>query len=135
MKDIVTTQLYLSGFSSSCRVVWFPQTQFFIVWNLHIPVKKPMDKTLVKEIQEGRQKEKGDKQLKRTINLKTTIDWITQIATKKCVRTQFVTIYISTSIREVHDRFHQNFQIGLQINLHRYRGMSFKCTTWFSTKG
>jgi len=33
-----------------------------------------MDKTLVKEIQEGRQKERGEKQLKRTINLKTTVD-------------------------------------------------------------
>jgi hypothetical protein len=37
-------------------------------------MKKTMDKTLIKEIQEGRQKERGDKQLKRTINLKTTID-------------------------------------------------------------
>lgn len=65
-----------------------------------------MDKTLVKEIQEGRQKERGEKQLKRTINLKTTIDWIIQIAIEECVRTQFVTIYISTPIREMCDIFH-----------------------------
>ncbi len=65
-----------------------------------------MDKTLIKEIQEGRQKERGDKQLKRTINLKTTIDWIIQITTENCIKTQFVTTYISTSIKEVCVRFH-----------------------------
>jgi hypothetical protein len=44
--------------------------------------------------------------LKRTINLKTTIDWIIQITTENCIKTQFVTTYISTSIKEVCVRFH-----------------------------
>jgi hypothetical protein len=47
-----------------------------------------------------------------------------------CVKTQFVTTYFAIVVREVDDKFHQNFQIGLQINPHTYIGMNIICATW-----
>jgi hypothetical protein len=48
---------------------------------------------------------------------KTTIRII-----EKHTRIQFSAPWTSTIIKEVGDRFHHNFRVGLQTDLHRYMG-------------
>jgi hypothetical protein len=54
---------------------------------------------------------------------KTTIRII-----EKHTRIEFNAPWTSTIIKEIGDRFHHNFQVG--IDLHRYMGANFGCTTW-----
>jgi len=49
---------------------------------------------------------------------------------EKHARTQFTTTWIPIAINKVDDKFHQNFQVGLQVNPHRYMGGNLGCTTW-----
>jgi hypothetical protein len=56
---------------------------------------------------------------------KTTIRII-----EKHTKTQFNAPWTSTIIKEVGDRFHHNFQVGLQTYLNRYMGANLGCTTW-----
>lgn len=80
-----------------------------------------MDKIVVEEIKEGRQKEREDKWLKKKVDLKIATDWIVQKAIEKCVKTQFVVAWIPTIVKEVGDIFPKKIQIGLQVDLCKYK--------------
>jgi hypothetical protein len=56
---------------------------------------------------------------------KTTIKII-----EKHIRPQFSAPWTLTIIKEISDKFHHNFQVGLQINSHRYIGANLGCATW-----
>jgi hypothetical protein len=49
---------------------------------------------------------------------------------EKHARAQFTTTWTPIAINKVGDKFHQNFQVGLQVNPHRYMGVNLGCTTW-----
>jgi len=72
-----------------------------------------MDKAIVKEIKEGRWKEKEDQKLTKVIDVRIAKNWIAQKVVEKCMKTQFVATWILAIIREVGDKFHQNFQVDL----------------------
>ncbi len=59
-----------------CDICWIP--------------KYPKEKTITKEIKEGRQKEKEDKWLKIIANLGTTSNQTTQKVVEKHIKAQFV---------------------------------------------
>jgi len=69
-----------------------------------------MDKAIVNEIREGRWKEKEDQKLTKVIDLKIATNWIVQKVVEKCMKTQFATTWTLAIIREVGDKFHQNFK-------------------------
>jgi Leu/Phe-tRNA-protein transferase len=72
-----------------------------------------MDKEIVKEIKEGRWKEKEDQKLTKITYLRIATNWIAQKVIEKCMKTQFATTWTLAIVREVHDKFHQNFQVDL----------------------
>jgi hypothetical protein len=72
-----------------------------------------MDKAIVKEIKDGRWKENDDQKLTKVIDLRIATNWIAQKVVEKCMKTQFVTTWTLAIVREVGDKFHQNFQIDL----------------------
>jgi len=69
-----------------------------------------MDKAIVNEIREGRWKEKEDQKLTKVIDLKIATNWIVKKVVEKCMKTQFATTWTLAIIREVGDKFHQNFK-------------------------
>jgi hypothetical protein len=71
-----------------------------------------MDKAIVKEMKSRRWKKKEDKWL-RVVNLGTTTNWGIQRAIEKCAIVEFTTTWTPTMVKEVGDKFHQNFQASL----------------------
>ncbi len=49
---------------------------------------------------------------------------------EKHARTQFIATWTPTTIKEVGDRFHQNFQASLWIDPHKYIDANLGCTIW-----
>jgi hypothetical protein len=86
-----------------------------------------MDKVVVKEIKEG--KRKRNKWTQKISKLGIIANKTTIRIVEKHVRTQFITAWTPT-IKEVGDRFHQNFQASLWVNPHRYMGANLGCTIW-----
>jgi len=72
-----------------------------------------MDKAIVKEIKGGRWKEKEDQKLTKVINFKIATNRIAEKVVEKCMRTQLATTWTLAIVREVGDKFHQNFQVDL----------------------
>jgi hypothetical protein len=68
-----------------------------------------MHKALVKEITEGRWREKEDQKLTKVIDVRIATNWIAQKVVEKCMKTQFATTWTLAIVR-VGDKFHQNFQ-------------------------
>jgi hypothetical protein len=60
---------------------------------------------------------------------KTTIRII-----EKHTRTQFSAPWTSTIIKEVGDKFHHNFQVGLQTYLNRYMGANLGAQHGFNKR-
>jgi hypothetical protein len=54
-----------------------------------------------------------DKWLKGAVNFETTTNWGIQRAIEKCAIIKFITTWTPTMVKEVGDRFHQNFQASL----------------------
>ncbi len=70
---------------------------------LDILRRKIMEKVVVEEIKEGKRKEKEKNQVKRTTKLGFVINQTTQKCVEKHARTKFITI----TVVEVGDCFHQ----------------------------
>ncbi len=60
----------------------------------------------------------------------TVTDITIIIIIEKRTRTQFIITWTPTTIKEVGDRFHQNFQASLQVDPRRYMGANLGCTIW-----
>jgi hypothetical protein len=87
-----------------------------------------MGKTIAKEIKEGRQKVREDKQAKKVINLGIVANYVAQRAIKKHIRVVFIVSWPSTIIKVMGDKFHQNFHRSLQIDPNEYLGMNIGST-------
>jgi hypothetical protein len=64
------------------------------------------------------------------MDLEIVVDKTTIKIIEKHTRTQYSGPWSLTIIKEVGDRFHHNFQVSLQTDLHRYMGANLGCTTW-----
>jgi hypothetical protein len=91
-----------------------------------------MDKAVVEEIKKRRWKEREDKLFKKGVD--TSIDWIVQKIVEKCDKTWFVITWISIVVRDKGDKFHYDFQVGLWVDLCRYKGVNFDYTTCFNKR-
>ncbi len=63
--------------------------------------------------------------------MKITTNQLTQRVVQNWVKAQFVVAWILASIKEVRDKFHLIFQVGLQANPCRCKGVNLGCITWF----
>jgi hypothetical protein len=84
----------------------------------------------IEEIIKGKRKEKEDKWAKRVAKLGTVANITIIIIVEKRARTQFPATWTPTTIKEVGDRFHQNFQASLQADPRKYMGVNLGCTSW-----
>ncbi len=89
-----------------------------------------MEKAVTKEINEGKQKKKEEKQVKWTVESGPTVDQTVQKCEKKCVRTKFIVVWTLVVVIEVDDCFHQEFQASLCVDPHKYKGVNMGYTTW-----
>jgi hypothetical protein len=55
----------------------------------------------------------GRSTIEKNNDLRIVVDQTTQRITEKCIKTLIVATWILILIREVGDRFHKSFQIGL----------------------
>jgi len=92
---------------------------------LNIQRKNILDKVM----REGKKK-----QVKIVTNLGIVGHRVVIRIVKKCIVTQFTIAWTSITIKEVSHRFHQNFQIGLQIDSHKYMGVNLGCITLVQQK-
>jgi hypothetical protein len=67
----------------------------------------------------------------KTTNLGIATNWTTQKVVNKLVRTQFITIWTPTFIKEGGENFRKNFQASLWTKPHKYKVVNLKCITWF----
>jgi hypothetical protein len=58
-------------------------------------------------------------------------NWIVQKVTKKHTTTQFVATWTLTILKEVGNKFPQNFLVCLWVDLCKYRAMNLGHTRWF----
>ncbi len=49
---------------------------------------------------------------------------------KKNAKVEFIVASTPTTVDEVGDHFHQEFQASLRANPHKYRGVNLGYTTW-----
>jgi hypothetical protein len=89
-----------------------------------------MEKEIAKEINEGKQKEKEEKQVKWTVELGLTTNQTAQKCVEKHVRTKFIAAWTLVVVTKVGDYFHQEFQESLCVDPHKYKGVNMGCTTW-----
>ncbi len=59
-----------------------------------------------------------------------TIERKTQKIVEKCARARFTTTWTLTTIVEMGDRFHHDFQIGFRVDSCKNMGLNLGCTTW-----
>ncbi len=88
-----------------------------------------MEKIVVEEIKTNKRKEKENRQAKQTIELGSTTKWVAQKNDEKHARTQFIAAWTPTTIVEVGECFHHDFQVGLWAS-NKYMGVNLGCTTW-----
>jgi hypothetical protein len=77
-----------------------------------------MDKEAVEQIRKNKMKERKEKQARKAL----IVLIIVEIA-------NFITAWSSSTMKEVGDRFHYNFKVGLQIHPCGYRGVNLGSTT------
>ncbi len=51
--------------------------------------------------------------MKRIVHLRIVVDQTTQRIVEKCIKTLIVATWILIIVRDVGDRFHKSFQVGL----------------------
>jgi hypothetical protein len=72
-----------------------------------------MDKVVIEEIKKGKRKKWEDNWAKRKKKLGIIIDVTVIKITKMFVKAKLTITWTLIVVKEVGDRFHQNFQIGL----------------------
>jgi hypothetical protein len=85
-------------------------------------------------LKKGRQKKMKNKWAKRTMNLEIVANQVVQKIVENHTRTQFNTTWSPTIIKDVSNQCHHNFWVGLQVVLHKYRGVNLECTTIIQQK-
>ncbi len=68
--------------------------------------------------------------IEKNINMGIATNQATQRIVEKHPRTQFVTTWFPC-YKGVGDQFFQSFQVGLEIDPCKYKGMNLGCTTQF----
>ncbi len=89
-----------------------------------------MEKAIVAKIKTCKKKEKEDLWAKQAIELGFPTKHAPWKTTKKHARAQFTTYWTPTTVAEIGDHIHHDFQAGLQTYMHKYVGVNLGYTTW-----
>ncbi len=89
-----------------------------------------MEKEIIEEIREGKQKEKENKWAKQLIELGSIANGTTWKTIEKCIRAQFITIWSPLVVVKMGHHFHHNFQVGVRTDPHMYMGVNLGYIAW-----
>jgi hypothetical protein len=88
-----------------------------------------LDKEVIEEIKQQKWKGREDKRAQQVANSFTITKRIAQIFVNKWYKTYFIITWSIIAIKEVGDRFHNNFVESLKAHLLFYKGINIRVVT------
>jgi hypothetical protein len=92
-------------------------------------IKKTMDKEVVKKIREHKCKENKEKRVRQMVGSMTMVEISYQKLVDKHARTNLYFVWFVTTIMDVGNKFHYNFQVGFRVHVLGYKGVNLKVTS------
>ncbi len=88
-----------------------------------------MDKEAAKIIRKQRKKEREKTKWKRATHSHTAKNRVVERLVQKRYKANFNWTWFTVAIKEVEDKFHQNFQAGFKAHSFRYKGVNLGIST------
>jgi len=85
-----------------------------------------MDKEVVNEIQKHKCKESEEKRVKQMVASTNMVERSYQRLVEKHARTYLCFVWFATTIMDVGNKFHYNFQVGFRVHMLGYKSVISK---------